>query len=123
VNGKPSPPRPGLFRRLFTPISTGAARAVVSLFVLAFLLAGASYWLSVRAVHGEVANRASVTQLCQSGNSFRADQVTLWTHLVAISTPSATLTPAQAAQRQALISAFLAYVRQVFAPRDCGGLS
>jgi hypothetical protein len=113
-------PRRGPFRRAFGTISTGAARAVVFLFVLAFLLAGASYWLSVRAVRGEVASSATVTQLCQSGNEFRASQVTLWTHLVAISTPPTGQTPAQAAQRRALISTFLAYVRQVFAPRDCG---
>lgn len=110
------PPR---LPRLFRPMTRGAARAVVSLFVLAFLLAGGSYWLSVRAVRGEVASRASVVQLCQAGNESRAQQVTLWTHLVTISAPPAHESAAQERQRQATIAAFLAYVRKVFAPRDC----
>jgi hypothetical protein len=92
---------------------------VVVLFVLAFLLSGASWWLSVRAVQGEFANRATVLQLCETSNGFRAQQVTLWTHLIAISPPPAHETAAQKQQRQATIRAFLRYIRQVFAPRDC----
>jgi hypothetical protein len=92
---------------------------VVFLFVLAFLLSGASWWLSVRAVRGEVANRATVLQLCETSNGFRAQQVTLWTHLVATSPPPPRETPAQKQQRQVTIRAFLRYIRQVFAPRDC----
>jgi hypothetical protein len=105
---------------MFHPITRGAARAVVFLFVLMFLLTAASYWLSVRAVNGEIGNRASVTQLCQTGNEFRAEQVTLWTYLASISSPPAGETPAQAKQRQAAVATLLAYVRHVFAPRDCG---
>jgi hypothetical protein len=95
--------------------------AIVSLFALAFLLAAASSWLSVRTVRGEVANRASVTQLCQAGNESRAQQVTLWTHLVQISAPPQHETAAQKRQRQALTRQFIGYIRQVFAPRDCTG--
>src|SRR5712664_1758848 len=65
--------------RPFTPMTRGAAHATVFLFALSFLLAGSSYWLATRAVNGEIANRATVTQLCLSGNDFRAQQVTLWT--------------------------------------------
>jgi hypothetical protein len=72
-------------------------------------------------VNGEVSSRATVTQLCLTGNDFRAQQVTLWTHLVAISAPPPHQTPAQQRQRAAMIRAFLAYVRTVFAPRDCNG--
>ena len=93
--------------------------AVVSLFILSFLLAGASWWLSVRAVQGEIGNRASVVQLCQAGNDSRAQQVTLWTHLIAISAPPPHQTAAQKAAREKLVTGFLAYVRKVFAPRDC----
>jgi hypothetical protein len=85
--------------RLFAPMTRGAARAVVTLFVLSFLLSGAAYWFSVRAVQGEIRNRATVTQLCVTGNEFRAEQVTLWTHLVQISAPPPHQTPAQARQR------------------------
>jgi hypothetical protein len=105
----------------FAPMTRGAARAVVVLFILSFLLSGAAYWFSVRAVQGEIRNRATVTQLCETGNEARAQQVTLWTHLVQISAPPPHQTPAQARQRAAQIASFLAYVRTVFAPRDCGG--
>jgi hypothetical protein len=111
--------RAGWLRRAFRPITPGAARAVVVLFVLAFLLSGASWWLSVRAVQGEFANRATVLQLCETSNDFRAQQVTLWTHLIAISPPPPHETAAQKQQRQATIRVFLRYIRHVFAPRDC----
>ena len=94
-------------------------QAIVFLFILAFILAGASFWLSVRTVQGEVSNRASVVQLCQAGNESRAQQVTLWTHLVAISAPPPHETAAARAAREALVRQFLGYVHQVFAPRDC----
>lgn len=112
--------RPSWWQRwLVRPITPGAARAVVTLFVLSFLLAGASFWLSVRTVQGQITSRASVTQLCQAGNESRAQQVTLWTHLVAMNVPPPHETPAQKQKRQALTREFLAYVRTIFAPRDC----
>src|SRR5262245_20121092 len=89
--------------RLFRPISRGAARAVVVLFILSFLLSGAAYLFSVRAVQGEITSRASVVQLCQAGNEARGQQVTLWTHLIAISAPPPHQTPAQKRQRDTLI--------------------
>ena len=114
MNGNP---RRG--RYPFRPMSRGSARAAVTLFILAFLLSGAAYWFSTRAVQGEIANRASVTQLCQAGNESRAQQITLWTHLVAISAPPPHESAAARAKRQALVREFLAFVHQVFAPRDC----
>ena len=97
--------------------STG--QAIVFLFILAFLLAGASFWLSVRTVQGQIASRASVVQLCQAGNESRDQQITLWTHLVQLSAPPPHETAAQKARREKLVRDFLGYVRQVFAPRDC----
>jgi hypothetical protein len=111
----------GWVRAPFRPISRGAARAFVVLSVLTLLLAGASSWLSVRTVQGQIRSRASVVQLCQAGNESRAQQVTLWTHLVQVSAPPPHQTAAQRKQRQALTRQFLAYVRKVFAPRDCTG--
>src|SRR6516162_7693555 len=110
----PHPRWPAAFR----PISRGAARAIIVLFALSFLLSGASWWLSLRAVNGAVTSRASVMQLCQAGNDARAQQVILWTHLIATAVPPAHETPAQRQQRQAVTARFLAYVRGVFAPRD-----
>lgn len=104
---------------LVGPISRGAARAVVVLFILSFLLSGAAYWLAVRAVHGQLTSRASVVQLCQAGNESRAQQVQLWSHLAAISVPPARETAQARARRIAAVNALEAYVRQVFAPRNC----
>jgi len=109
----------GWTRRPFRPISSGAAQAFVVLSVVTLLLAGAAYFFSTRAVQGEIRSRASVVQLCQAGNDSRAQQVTLWTHLVAISAPPPHETAAQRRQREALTRQFLAYVRKVFAPRNC----
>jgi hypothetical protein len=103
----------------FRPISRGAARAFVFLSVLTLLLAGASAWISIRAVQGGISSRASVVQLCQAGNDSRAQQITLWTHLAQISTPPPHETPAQKQRRLALVRQLLGYVRQVFAPRNC----
>ena len=97
----------------------GVVRGFVFLSVLALLLAGASSWFSVRAVQGGISSRASVVQLCQAGNDSRAQQITLWTHLAAISTPPPHETPAQAQRRLELVRQLLAYVRKVFAPRNC----
>jgi hypothetical protein len=94
---------------------------VLLLFSMAFLLAAGSSWLAVRAVQGEIRSRASVVQLCHAGNESRAQQITLWTHLVAISAPPAHETAAQKAVRARRTSEFLAYVGHVFAPRNCSG--
>jgi hypothetical protein len=111
----PHPRWPDAFR----PISRGAARAVVVLFALSVLLSGAAWWLAVRAVDSGISSRASIMQLCQSGNEARGQQVVLWTHLAAISAPPPRETPAQEKQRQAALTRFLAYIRHVFAPRNC----
>jgi hypothetical protein len=108
-------PRP----RPFRTVGRGTAQAIIFLFILAFLLSGASWWLSVHAVQGEITSRASVVQLCQSSNESRTQQVTLWAHLVQMSAPPPHETAAQKQKRQALTRKFLAYIRQVFAPRDC----
>ena len=114
------PPQVPSWRRWVRgPITSGAVHAIVALFILSFLLAGASFWLSVRTVQGQITSRASVTQLCQASNESRAQQVTLWTHLVQMSTPPPHETPAQKQKRVALTRQFLAYVEKVFMSRDC----
>jgi hypothetical protein len=100
-------------------MTRGARYSVVFLFVLSFLLAGGSYWLSASAARNAVANRASVVQLCEAGNESRAQQVTLWTRLVAISQPPPHETAAERRQRAKTIRVFIAYVRKLFAKRDC----
>ena len=100
-------------------MTRGARHAVVFLFVLSFALAGGSYWLSTSAVHRATAAAVNTTQLCEAGNESRAQQVTLWEHLVAVAQPPPHETPAQEQQRLAVARAFIAYVHKVFAPRNC----
>lgn len=101
-------------------MTRGARYAVVFLFVLAFLLAGCSYWLSTAAINRAVESRASVVQLCQLGNETRQQQVMLWTRLITISQPPPHQTKAEARRRAAMIRVFIAYVHKLFAPRNCG---
>lgn len=100
-------------------VSQGTARAFVFLAVFAIIAAAASGVLAVRAVQGEIRAKASVVQLCQAGNDSRNQQVTLWTHLIAVSVPPPRQTPAQKAARAKLITEFLGFVRADFAPRNC----
>lgn len=100
-------------------MTRGARYAVVFLFVLSFALAGGSYWLSTSAVHRATAAAVNTTQLCEAGNESRAQQVELWTRLVALSQPPPHQTPAQARKQAQTIHVFLAYVRHLFAPRNC----
>lgn len=102
-------------------MTEGARYAVVVLFILTVALSGLAYWLSTSAINRAVANRASVVQLCQLGNESRAQQITLWTRLVAISPPPPHQTPAQAQQREKIVREFLGYVRTLFKPRNCAG--
>ena len=108
---------------MFRTVSQGTARAFVFMAVLSFLLSAAAGVIAVRAVQGEIRAKASVVQLCQAGNDSRAQQLTLWLHLIAISVPPAHQTAEQKAQRAKLIASFLAYVRSVFSPRDCSHLN
>ena len=107
-------------------ITRGAAYAAVFLFLLSFLLAGGSYVLSSRAIrHAQantalaLANRASITQLCMSGNAFRAQQIALWEYILRLGKPPPRETAAARAQRLAVARQFDAHLHQVFAPRNC----
>ena len=112
-------PRPKEYRT----VSQAAVRAFVVLFILAWLLAGASWWLSVRTLQGQIRTRASFVQLCESGNEARAQQVQLWEHIITISAPPPAQTPAQRKAHEQLTAGFQRYLKQVFALRDCGHLS
>lgn len=102
-------------------MTSRARYAVVFLFVLTFAVSGLAYGLSTAAIDRAVASRASIIQLCQLGNESRAQQVVLWSRLVAIAAPPPGETPAERAQREKTTRGFLAYVHRLFAPRDCAG--
>ena len=106
-------------------MSGGALRAVVFLFVFSLILTGASLVFTAREVNASRANAASIVQLCQAGNASRAQQVTLWEHVLTVAAAGAhpRETPAQRRARLATSRAFDAYLRKVFAPRDCTAIA
>lgn len=98
----------------------GKRYPLVFLVVLMLALNGGNYVLSSSAVHQAVASAASTQQLCELGNEARTQQITLWTHLIVISAPPPHESAAARAKREQATREFTAYLRQVFAPRDCG---
>jgi hypothetical protein len=95
---------------------------VVSI-VLDLILTG---FVAVAAIQAHDANtaagaaKASEMALCTAGNAARAQQVTLWTHLLSL--PPAAGSPARTKAQQEEIAAFGAYVKSIFKPRDCARL-
>ena len=100
-------------------MTSGAIRAVLTLFMVTLLLFGANLLFTAHEANRVSAASASVTQLCQAGNESRAEQVSLWGYLVTISKPPPHETRAAARARLKATRAFLAYVQRVFAPRNC----
>jgi hypothetical protein len=87
--------------------------AVSTIFIILFVAAGTSYALSVYAVDRATSNAVTLTELCQSGNDFRTDQITLWKFIVNLNRQPRT--PAE----QEAINRFYKYVQRVFKLRDC----
>ena len=78
-------------------------------------------YLSVHATQSANSAKAGQLALCQAGNTARAQQVQLWTHL--IDTPPAPGTPKRTPTQQKQLDDFRAYVVHVFAPRDCARIT
>ena len=91
----------------------------VYLTALVLIVGAGSYTLSTAAVHRANRAAATVTQLCMSGNEFRAEQIGLWEYVIRVSKPPAHETPAAREHRLAVVAAFDAHLHQVFKPRDC----
>jgi hypothetical protein len=104
-------------------MTRGARYAAVFLFLFSLALAGANLLFTSTLVHRAAAASASVTQLCESGNEFRAQQVQLWMYLITISPPPPHETAAQRAQRRETVRVFTAYIHRVFQQRDCTKIS
>ena len=95
---------------------------IVSL-VLDLLLTAGIAVVAVQAHHANSAAAASgqtELALCQAGNVARAQQITLWSHLLSLS-PAPGTRPRSAAQEKQ-ITEFRAYIRSIFASRDCQSL-
>lgn len=100
-------------------MTPGAVRAVLMLFIVTLVLFAVNVVFTAHEVNRAAAASASVVQLCQAGNEQRAQQVSLWDHLVLISRPPAHETRAAARARLAVTRAFVAYVHKAFAPQNC----
>jgi hypothetical protein len=107
-------------------LTRSAALGMLAMFLLLGGGVAVNYFGTQSAIRHATATAASVTQLCQAGNTSRAQQVTLWDHILTISAnspPPLHETPAQKQQREAIARAFEAYVHRIFAPRDCTKLT
>ena len=104
-------------------MTRGARYAVVFLFVLTLALAGANLLFTSALVHRAAAAKASVTQLCQSGNEARQQQIDLWAFVIQISPPPAHQSAAEAVQRAHVLHRFALRLHKIFAERDCAKIS
>ena len=104
-------------------MSRGAFRAALFLFILALALAALNLLFTAHQVNSVRAAEASAVQLCQAGNTARAQQIILWSHLVVISRPPPRETVQARNQRVKTTKDFLAYVRRIFAKRNCAALT
>lgn len=93
--------------------------------VLTILLTAFGY-LSVHAANqahsaGQVAaaNHANLVAACQAGNQTRAEQVMLWDFLAHLSSPPPHLTKRELAANRKKVAELLAYVRTIFAKKNC----
>jgi len=101
-------------------MTRGARHAVIFLFLLSLVLAGANLLftshetgLAVRAGQKASAADAAQVALCRAGNTARAEQVDLWDFIIRISKPPKT------AQGRRVLAEFENHLRVVFAPRNC----
>lgn len=111
-------------------MTPGAKRAFITLLVISFMIGGANLLFTARQVNdvraaeqASARSAASVVQLCQLGNQARAQQVSLWEHLVTVAAPPPHETRAGRRRRLATARAFIGYVHKVFAPRNCHAIA
>ena len=103
-------------------MTRNARRAIVSLFVLTLLLAGANLLFTAHEVNqvsvaAQKAETAAASQLalCRATNTARAEQAGLWEYIIRLSGP-------RTARERAVRAQFTAHLHVIFAPRDCAAL-
>ena len=89
--------------------------------ILTFLLVF-TYGTARSASEAAAAQHATLISACQAGNQTRAEQIQLWTHLAAVSTPPPNATAAQKAKDRQQIAVLLRYIHHVFAAKDCAAV-
>lgn len=93
-------------------------RFVVVDIALTVLLSGVGA-LSVHAAQAADQAQAAQLALCKLGNESRAEQLQIWTHVIALSAAGKT----QTAQQKETAAAFRVYLGQAVAPRDCARIA
>src|SRR5258707_4035398 len=73
----------------------------------------------IHEAHTSQAIHRSQVEACRIGNGFRAGQLRLWDHVIAVSTAPPGETRPQRAVRLAELAAFRAYIGRQFHPVDC----
>jgi hypothetical protein len=99
----------------------GAWLAILIIAVAASILC--SFLLAWYAANRATSSRATVQELCISGNDSRAQQKQLWEFVLTLSVPHANETAADRKVRTQRVKEFRAYLNKVFAPRDCGKIT
>lgn len=87
--------------------------------VLDITLSAVTVILALGLAGTDHAIRRSQLSACEAGNGFRAGQVALWDHIIAVSSAPPHETPAQREARLARLAAFRAYIAAQFRPADC----
>ena len=93
--------------------SRGAFRAAVFLLCFTLVLFAANLLFTAREVNATRAAEASTVQLCQAGNTARAQQAGLWEYILGLSRQPRT------PQQQAVVARFERHLHAVFAQRNC----
>jgi len=78
--------------------------------------------LAVAQAHVSAQIHRTQLSACAIGNEFRAGQIRLWDHVIAVSSPPPRETPAERKARLAKLAAFRAYVAAHFKPVNCKSL-
>jgi phage-related minor tail protein len=78
-----------------------------------------SFLLAWYAANRATSSRATVQELCISGNDNRSQQIRLWEFVLSLSTPQSSDTAAERATQKRNVRQFRIYLHKVFAPRDC----
>lgn len=104
-------------------MTRGARWASAGLLILTLMVGAGNLWATydqVGAVRNATARAAhasaTVAQLCQAGNEFRAEQAGLWEYILHLSGPPKT------ARQKHIDAVFVHHLTVVFRPRNCRAL-
>ena len=82
-----------------------------------------SFLLAWYAANRATSSRATVQELCISGNDYRSQQKQLWEFVITLSVPHPGETAAERTARLKNIKKFRTYLNRITAPRDCSRIT